>query len=343
MGNSLAWVAVHREDSQLLYDALGVRTSGEQAEYAEGPLTTTHTASGWTVVVANLAAGGDDRLVDEDFVAGLSRLGPAVWCFLDEHTMRSEAVGCDRGNKRWSVRHNPEQGRRHLAAVGAVPAELEQLESKLRALQNAEGGESVDVDHLFDAPIHLAEVLTGFRHDADDHGAAYETLTHTVTPNGLPPTSSCAAVSNFTLAAYDFDGEAKALRGDVTGFLGRLHFMLLQVAVEEAEFFILTGKEESFMQTAAAQSEDGRLVLEWQRASSNGDRRHYRIVRRPGPFAPGEKAPIEFVVEEVLEHLRSFAQRGIPGANAFLLDVTHEVPGPSDEAGSSPKPWWKVW
>jgi hypothetical protein len=54
----------------------------------------------------------------------------------------------------------------HLEIKGVAPASLDGLRRKQVSQQDTEGGESADIDFIYDVPADLAKDQTGFRHDA---------------------------------------------------------------------------------------------------------------------------------------------------------------------------------
>ena len=71
----------------------------------------------------------------------------------------------------WTVTHDAGKGIQHLAVEGDVPTEFSTIKDRLQSKQKEAGGDKANVDHLFDAPVELAQSLTGFRHDQDIDGA----------------------------------------------------------------------------------------------------------------------------------------------------------------------------
>lgn len=308
MGHAVAWVALQLDDPHALYEAFGVAPAGKQSDLTGAPLVAAVSPSGWIVVLANVSAGGDDRLFDEAFTAGLSGLGPMVWCFSESDTMDSAAAGWIDGRRTWTVQHDPEQGVEHVHAVGAVPEELE-------GLRSAAG------EDAFAVPIGLARALTGFHHRLE--GLAVQRLAYLPQPGGLPPTQECAPRSGFRPSVYDLGGREHPWPTEEPQ---RLHAMVLEVASDCGTFLIVRGEDGSYMQTAQTSEADGRLMLEWQHPDAGG-RLHFRLLRRPGPFGAEDALPMTFSVEEALGHLRMFVEQGVPGPGAFLHDVTTEIFG----------------
>lgn len=95
----------------------------------------------------------------------LSSGGEVVTCVVEEHVMYSEATGWRDGRQIWFIRHDAQESIGHLEASGELPSIFFAIRSRLTSQQEAAGGEKADVDYIFDAPVDVAEALTGFRHD----------------------------------------------------------------------------------------------------------------------------------------------------------------------------------
>jgi hypothetical protein len=83
------------------------------------------------------------------------------------------------GGSVWSVTHDSAKGLSHLEIEGPVPATLEPIRQTLLAKVKERGADNADVDFLFDAPVNLAQELTGYRYDQDIPGLpgdVYEVL-----------------------------------------------------------------------------------------------------------------------------------------------------------------------
>jgi hypothetical protein len=117
------------------------------------------------------------RFEDEDLLARLSSNCEAVTCFVEEHVMFSAVYGWRAGQQQWSIVHESERSIEHLAASGELPAEFAAIRDRLAAEQQRAGGKDAEVDFMFAVPVEVAKALTGFSHDQDVDGAAFEVLT----------------------------------------------------------------------------------------------------------------------------------------------------------------------
>lgn len=300
MSHSVAWVGLRLSDPRALFDAFGVAPSGTTDDVSSEPLAAVRLPGGWTVVLVNLAAGGDERLFDGVFLARLSRLAPAVFFVSDTESQDSGVAQWQDGECHWSLVHDPDDDDGPLLGAGELPEPLDSLR--------------VAADP-FDVPAKIALALTGFRHDQP--GLLFEVLRYVPRPGGLASTSSCATPSSFAPEVYDLGGEVRRWHDQAP-----LHAMLQQVAAEEEDFLILRGDNQWFMQCAG--TEGGAVMIEWQH-QLEGKPQHFRLVRHPGPFE-GEP-PAAFTPEEAHAHFLSFAKLGVPAPGAFLLDVTDEIFG----------------
>ncbi len=54
-----------------------------------------------------------------------------------------------------------------MVAEGTLPQQYDPIRKQHVTEQDEAGGESADVDAIFDVPVELARALTGFRYDQD--------------------------------------------------------------------------------------------------------------------------------------------------------------------------------
>ena len=87
---------------------------------------------------------------------------------VEEHVMVSSAECWRSGRRLWSVAHDSQSSADHLVESGSPPASFQAIKDRLFAAQSKEKADDpMRVDHLFDAPLELAESLTGFKHDKE--------------------------------------------------------------------------------------------------------------------------------------------------------------------------------
>ncbi len=172
MGYSLGWVAVRGAEPSALRDALDLQPTGSYEDVPESPAVGAHLPTGWYLVLIQRA----EHLLDDDVMRRASAQCEAVACFVEEHVMFSSAVAWNHGSKTWSVTHDSEKGREHLAVVGVPPSYLKDIQDRANRL-GREG--DAEVDYAWEVPVELAQVVTGFRHDAAPGEAVrFEVLVH---------------------------------------------------------------------------------------------------------------------------------------------------------------------
>jgi hypothetical protein len=170
MGFALVWLAVQGVGKAELAGLAGLEDTGEPDDFFEGAYSVGELAGGelvgkWAVLVAS-----DFALLEEEILHDFSQGRRLVACAVEEHVMISSCSEWVNGAPVWSATHIGEDGGDELEVAGVLPPVFEGIVAKLRALeaQNAEedADEGLEVDYIFDAPLELAEAITGFRHDA---------------------------------------------------------------------------------------------------------------------------------------------------------------------------------
>lgn len=167
MGYSISWLAVRAMDRQQLLAELSLETTGEREAIAEADLVMAELPGDWHITLSNR----DERFVSPALLGPLSRGREVIACFVEEHVMYSEARGWSDGKPVWAVIHDGSAGLDHLETEGAMPASFAGIRERL-SLQRAAA--EATADYLFDVPVELAKMLTGFRHDEDITGAEAE-------------------------------------------------------------------------------------------------------------------------------------------------------------------------
>lgn len=165
MGHSISWIAVRGMPPEEVHDLLGIRATGDEEEIPELACTAATLPSGWHVVFYNTGCNAVDHYAAKLVASGVE----AIACFVEERVMTSGATAWKDGKTTWMVSHHPERkkGLYDLAIAGEVPSALDSIATKLRAEQDAAGGEASEVDYIFDAPLELAESIVGYRHNKD--------------------------------------------------------------------------------------------------------------------------------------------------------------------------------
>ena len=167
MGYSASWIATRGMPAGEVQRLLGIRALAKGEPLPATTCTAAQLENGWHVVFFSDGCETVDRCAK----ALIASAPEAITCFVEEHVMASGAAAWRDGKEVWSVDHESEKGIFHLDIKGMPPEALAGIASSSRAEQEAEGGESADVDLTFDVPVALVESLIGFRHDGDvDHG-----------------------------------------------------------------------------------------------------------------------------------------------------------------------------
>jgi hypothetical protein len=120
---------------------------------------------GWFAIMMLGREDATDGKVD---LAQLSKGAEVLASFVEEHVMVSVAALWREGSKIWSVEHDAQEGPRHLVVSGELPAEMAAIIDEAKSSQDAEDKGDAEVDFIFDAPVDIAQRLTGFRYDRDD-------------------------------------------------------------------------------------------------------------------------------------------------------------------------------
>ena len=163
MGFSIAWIAVQADAADAVCKRIGLRRTGETADYADFDISAIMLFSGWYLVVFE---DMDHPLQMEESLRRASEVFPILRCLIEEHSMYSSAELWLRGARIWCVAHDLQAGKRDLVVAGTVPAEFSSIRVHVTARQDEHDKSSrgLPVDHFFDPPLLLAREMTGFEH-----------------------------------------------------------------------------------------------------------------------------------------------------------------------------------
>jgi len=173
MGFSIAWIAVRTEDHTALFDLAEVSSTDEPDEYYETPISGAALENGWFLLVGRRC---DNRLVDSEFLQILSNRWDCIATTIEEHVMHVTSSYWSSGSELWSIVHDAQNGINHLESRGSLPSDYDAIRADKIQQQEAEGGESADVDVIFDVPLEIAKRFFGFRHDEDCDVLAQECI-----------------------------------------------------------------------------------------------------------------------------------------------------------------------
>jgi hypothetical protein len=153
LGYSLSWFAVRGKEPEMVLAELGLALTGEREDVPEAPLTSVRLKSHWFVVIINEV---NSQLISRA-TSQVSQAAELLTCHVEEHVMQSGCAYWEEGQKVWSVEHDAQIDPTHLTISGNPPTELDEIR---RRLVNEPG-----VDRVFDVPVEIAKLVTGFRHD----------------------------------------------------------------------------------------------------------------------------------------------------------------------------------
>ena len=165
MGFSLSWIGFRDLPLDVAAEALGMAIGGGRAGLPDVGAAGLR-LDGWSTVIFTPM---NDRLWTSDAVSRLSAGRDIIVVHVSETVMYVSAARWRDGVKAWSVTHDSDKGSRHLEVEGAPPAALEVLRDKWFAEQDAQDANTADpfpADYIFEIPVELAELETGYRHDS---------------------------------------------------------------------------------------------------------------------------------------------------------------------------------
>ena len=159
MGFKMAWIGCSGKMLDEMIENLGLLRTGEYEDEPEAEYDGIAMESGWSLVINNYASG--EFLLNQD-LDRVHRGCQSIVVYVNETMMMSHVTSRDDGFERWSITHDAEKGARHLDVTGEPPAPFAAIRNDKVEQQNASDG---GVDYMFEAPLDLAEAITGFRHD----------------------------------------------------------------------------------------------------------------------------------------------------------------------------------
>lgn len=162
MGYAISWIAFKDKSAAQVQERLSLAPTGRLKEMPEGMFSAASFGSWYLVFIGRHA----HEFVRESMLEKLSADCEVVAAIVEEHVMFSSAECWISGKRVWSATHDAQSGTDHLAETGSLPASFQAIKARLFAEQSKEKADDpMRVDHIFDAPLELAESLTGFKHD----------------------------------------------------------------------------------------------------------------------------------------------------------------------------------
>jgi hypothetical protein len=159
---SAAWVAVKGKDPGVVLNEFGLEPTGEIDELAvESPIASVTLPGGWYILILDRY---DHRLAGDEIIERVSRGCDVFVVCEEEHVMASVAAHWTDGQQIWRVAHDPSRGGVYnLDVAGTPPEEFEVLRREKFAAQGREPQDPTPaVDHVYDIPLELAGMATGF-------------------------------------------------------------------------------------------------------------------------------------------------------------------------------------
>jgi hypothetical protein len=164
MGYSQSWLAVSGKSPETVRDELSLRATGTREDIAESPIVAANLPKGWYLIVADRA---QHPLISDAVLQSLAVGCEVLTCTVEEHVMFSAATAWRDGRRVWSVTHESDSGREHLATDGELPTSFSAIRDRCISQQRAEGGSDAAADYIFEVPGELVMSFTGYRHDKD--------------------------------------------------------------------------------------------------------------------------------------------------------------------------------
>lgn len=164
MGFRCTWIAARNGSGSSVLPQLGLARERQSQEAVEDPgLYGLALASGWYLAIGD----GSDFLqhLQEEQAEALSRSGEALFFFTDDTPMVTRLASYQRGSLAWAITYDGSHGVGDVDLEGSPPPLVSDALTRLRSEQEAAGGATAGVDHLYDLTADVARALIGFRHD----------------------------------------------------------------------------------------------------------------------------------------------------------------------------------
>jgi hypothetical protein len=185
VGFAITWCAVREESAEQFLQKLGLIPTGETEEFPESLIASGKLDTGWRVIYYNKYGC---PFLTSQHLTQLSIDQDALLCLVEEHAMASSSELWSGGKRQWYLSHEGENGPKGLSTDGHLPESLPEIRQKMEALQLAAGGDSAQVDYIFEIPLKIAQSIVGFKHDEKcDHliGGRFVVMTQVAPKSGL--------------------------------------------------------------------------------------------------------------------------------------------------------------
>ncbi|HUL21798.1 MAG TPA: hypothetical protein VLZ10_10105 [Thermodesulfobacteriota bacterium] len=164
MGFAITWCAVPEEKADEFFHRLGLSPTGKTEGIPESLIVTARLDTGWRVMWYNKY--GCPFLRPQD-LASISVDQDVIMCLVEEHVMASSSEMWSGGKRKWWLSHEGEDGPKGLSTDGDLPASFPAIRKDMEQSQLAEGGDSADIDYIFEIPLKVAQTIVGFKHDEE--------------------------------------------------------------------------------------------------------------------------------------------------------------------------------
>jgi hypothetical protein len=178
MGDSVTSLVVRGKNVEAILACLSLQRATGKRGYRESKIIGAQLPSGDYLISTNF----DTPYAQDETLSRLSINAGVITCKVEDHCMFSSASAWNNGRRIWHVEHDSELGITHLRTEGSLPPQFAEISSRLIAKQQEPQGDENLCDYIFDIPVELARVITGFRYDQDVPGLgddAYEGLVST--------------------------------------------------------------------------------------------------------------------------------------------------------------------
>ena len=165
MGFRMSWLGVRGLLPEQVHRRLGYFPSSRTSAWPEFPVAGYDRGNGWYIVWL------DECIHPLNRKAALHTLSQGATVLITqvlESSMVSSIFSYVDGDKVWDITHEAEKGLWHLDVEGIPTQPFTTVRDKMLRLQRDSGGESADVDYMFEIPIVLGKKLSGFQHNSFD-------------------------------------------------------------------------------------------------------------------------------------------------------------------------------